>query len=99
VVEYTEIQRRILPDPESDNCIGVRAACELRIHSVNYGWIIQPIASPGLWGIEVIGTEGDARYLDEVYQDEEMILLDMLAELGAKPQSPLGQVIRPRRSA
>jgi len=96
VVEYTEIQRRILPDPESDNCIGVRAVCELRIHSVNYGWIIQPIASPGLWGIEVGSS---TNYVDEVYQDEEMILLDMLAELGAKPQSPLGQAIRPRRSA
>ena len=62
------------------NHIGVRVAVELPI-PFGKDRILTRIESPGLWGIE---SDSGEDYLDSVFQEENEILADMLAELGVK---------------
>ena len=76
-----EDQRRFKAWQDGDwHFIGVRAKAQIKIP---YGtnpecWIISQMLSPGLWGVE--SDSGDA-YVQQVYQEERDILLDMLTSL------------------
>ena len=76
-----EDQRRLKAWQSGDwHFIGVRAKARIKIP---YGtnpecWITSEMFSPGLWGIE--SDSGEA-HVQQVYQDERDILLDMLTSL------------------
>jgi dipeptidase len=76
-----EDQRRLEAWRNGDwHFIGIRAKAQIKIP---YGtnpdcWIISKLLSPGLWGVE--SDSGEA-YVQQVYQDERDILLDMLTSL------------------
>lgn len=58
--------------------VGVQARAEIHIP---YGdaFIVSYVTSPGLWGIE---SDSDADYFEDVFREEQLVLRDMLGELG-----------------
>lgn len=67
--------------------IGVRAQVTIPIPSsrFNDSWIMETIDTPGLWGVE--GNDGN--YIDEVFEEEKGILIDMLCKMGVQVGEPL----------
>lgn len=85
-VTYGEIQRGIRPDADhdTDNAVGVTAYADIYIPYGDDAVTVR-VESPGLWGIEIVGTKEDAMYLAEVFVEQREVLVAMLDALGAKP--------------
>jgi hypothetical protein len=86
MITHTEITRDSDWDTgaEVEGLIYIRAICEITItpEGYNHG-ILQTLSSPGLYGID---DNSSKEYLDGVWQEERQTLIDMLQEIGAKPE-------------
>ena len=80
VVEVDDDAMLTLPDEVWDpakDYFGVKAKITLRI-PFGQDFILVPIETPGLWGID---SNEDDPYLDEVFEEEKETLIQILNEL------------------
>lgn len=89
MITFGQIHKLTCPDEWSEDGdeVVVKATCSLYIPHGDHE-IVQHLETPGLWGIQVgeVLTDGDERYLEEVFEEERQTMLSMLAALGAKPR-------------